>query len=153
MYRKYLLLPLICMFAVLVNVSAEEEKKMETRTIYFFGVAKNYSDSLTYMTDIMAIPNVAMDKETGAIANMEFYSEQLNNYLKASGKSGYVCALFTEKSQKKIEKKYMKMKKHFKKDISTRVESMAFKYEYVDPSTIYRNVVDETKTPENQPTE
>lgn len=152
MYRRYFVLFIASVVCCLSIVQAEEDKKYDVKTMYLYGMAKSYQDSLVYMTEIMLLENVALDKSTGGVANVELYSEQLKNYLAQLGKTGYICSLFYEKSQKKIEKSYMKLKKRVMKDKSAKFAPLGFRYEYIDPKSVYRNIIKENPSAEEPQT-
>lgn len=143
MSRRYLMLLVAIVAGFTSTIQAKKEKNLDAKTMYFVGTAKSYQDSIVYMTDIMLLENVAIDKATGGVANIEMYSDQLKKYLAQMGKTGYICSIFYEKSQKKIEKTYMKLKKRVMKDKSAQFAPLSFRYEYVDPSSIYRNSIEE----------
>lgn len=114
----------------------------KTRKIYFVGMARNFQDSITYITDINAVDMVAIDDRTASVANLEIYTQQLNLYLLRLGHQGYVCTTFFAKDTKTIEKLYIKLKRRVVKDRSTRLQPIPaneFSFKYVDPATIYNN--------------
>jgi|GEM_PF-1440020 len=119
-----------------------EDRPTVLRDMYFFGVARNYHDSVTYFTNITPIPKVVCDKETGFIDGLNLYTAQLENHLLKSGRFGYLCATFYAKSMKKAEKIYVKLKKKTDKKRNTHVEPLGdFIYQFISPENIYRNVI------------
>ncbi len=153
MFRKHLMLLAVMVVCSVSILQAKKKNDLETKTMYFYGMAKSYSDSLVYMTEIMMLENVAIDKETGGVLNIEMYSEQLKNYLAQMGKKGYICSLFYEKKAKKIEKSYMKLKKRIQNNGGAKFAPLAFRYEYVDPGSVYRNSIEEKKEGEEPQSE
>lgn len=139
---KFNIVMTICLGALLLWPVVDVNADNKTRKIYFVGTARNFQDSITYITDIASIDNVAIDPHTGSVANLEVYTEQLNLYLLRGGHQGYVCTTFYAKDLKGIEKLYLKLKRRFTKDKSTRIQPIAineFRFQYVDPQSIYKN--------------
>ena len=78
----------ICLGALLLWPVIDVNADNKTKKIYFVGTARNFQDSITYITDIASIDNVAIDPHTGSVANLEVYTEQLNLYLLRGGHQG-----------------------------------------------------------------
>lgn len=135
-----------CFLLALSSMTAAGKAKSVEKKMYLFGVAKNYTDSLTYITGIFPLEKVAVNKSTDGVANLEMYSGQLREFFNKQGKLGYICATFFSDKDKDIEKQYLKLKKRMLKAkgmILRVISDTDFKYEYIDPKTIYRNEVNE----------
>ena len=90
------------------------ERETTLKDMYLFGVARNYRDSITYMTNIAPIHKIVCDKATGFIDGLNLYTDQLESFLLKEGHSGYICATYYAKSMKKAEKLYIKLRKKIK---------------------------------------
>jgi len=144
----------LCLYMVLPNLMAADKNNGEQKTVCFFGIAKNYADSVTFMTGIITIDHVNIDKNTKGVANLDMYTEQLNNYFKHQGLSGYICATFYSEDNKNIEKQYLKLKRKISKERGMTLKMVSdsdFKYSYVNSKQIYRN--EPQKTDSDQPQE
>lgn len=130
---------------------AQENAKTFNQKVYLFGTAVNHQDSTTYITGIMPIENVTFNKKREAIIGLELYSAQLQDYLLQQGHTGYICTTFFETKANKLEKKFIKLKKHLKKDKTTSFKDLPeFKFEYVSPENIFRNVPQKPAEDEEQ---
>ncbi len=116
-----------------VVMSRETEKIRET--IYCFGFAGSFQDSISYMTDLQKLDSVSLTKDNKFIVAREEYSSQLNRYFKGKSDNNMVCAFFYDTKKKKVEKKYAKLRKRYEKaqDVLLRfVPSNEFKFEPVE---------------------
>ena len=128
------------------------ERETTLKDMYLFGVARNYRDSITYMTNIAPIHKIVCDKATGFIDGLNLYTDQLESFLLKEGHSGYICATYYVKSMKKAEKLYIKLRKKINKAKFTHVEPLGnFMYQFVSPENIYRNIINTDDNDENNP--
>lgn len=147
MMQKRIVLMLLCLLIGAGTIWAAKKKKTANeameKTMYLFGVAKNYGDSISVMTAIFPMERVAL-MPNKAVANLEMYTEQLSLFFKLQGQYGYICATYYADSYKDAEKKYLKVRKRFRKETNLTLQTLSnddFKYEYVDSKQIYRNDV------------
>ena len=136
-YLKYMLM------ALLVSVAmGAEAKQVKLPHMYMFGFAASFKDSVVYMTEIQDVKNVWYDKKTKFLMGRDSYSGQLKEYFKEKMlMNDRVCMVISAKSQKKAEKKYLKLRKKYmssKKHTSTYeiryVSTQDFQFEAVDVS-------------------
>lgn len=142
MIHKKLIMMALCLYLILPNLMAAGEKEGEQKTVYLFGIAKNYADSVTCLTGVMKMDHVNIDKNTKGVANLDMYTDQLNNYFKHQNLFGYICATFYSENSKNIEKQYLKLKKKISKESGTTLKMLTesdFKYNYVNSKQIYHN--------------
>ena len=129
--------------ALLVSVAmGAEAKQVQLPHMYMFGFAASFKDSVVYMTEIQDVKNVWYDKKTKFLMGRDSYSAQLKEYFKEKMQmNDRVCMVIFAKSQKKAEKKYLKLRKKYmssKKHTSTYeiryVSTQDFQFEAVDVS-------------------
>ena len=129
--------------ALLVSVAmGAEAKQVKLPHMYMFGFVASFKDSVVYMTEIQDVKNVWYDKKTKFLMGRDSYSAQLKEYFKEKMQmNDRVCMVIFAKSQKKAEKKYLKLRKKYmssKKHTSTYeiryVSTQDFQFEAVDVS-------------------
>ena len=129
--------------ALLVSVAmGAEAKQVKLPHMDMFGFAASFKDSVVYMTEIQDVKNVWYDKKTKFLMGRDSYSAQLKEYFKEKMQmNDRVCMVIFAKSQKKAEKKYLKLRKKYmssKKHTSTYeiryVSTQDFQFEAVDVS-------------------
>ena len=105
------------------------EKSEEPKRIYLYGVSIDFNDSLVYMTDVQSLDSVLILKD-GSLQNYASYSQQLRIFLEGSqNESNQTCAVIYSDNKKKLEKRYVKMRKRYQADKNTvlmKVGSEAF---------------------------
>ena len=79
--------------------------------MYIFGFAASFNDSIVHFTDIQAVDSVWIDYKTKLMAGRENYSYQLRDFLSTKNMPHRTCIVFYNQDRKKIEKKYLKMKR------------------------------------------
>ncbi len=117
---------------LLSSFAAPKEKKDksdEPKRIYLYGVSIDFNDSLVYMTDVQSLDSVLILKD-GSLQNYASYSQQLRIFLEGSqNESNQTCAVIYSDNKKKLEKRYVKMRKRYQADKNTvlmKVGSEAF---------------------------
>ena len=115
---KFLLASMIGI-VMLSSFTAPKEKKEkieEPVRVYLYGVSLNFNDSLVYMTDVQYFDSVKIGKD-GSLQNYANYSQQMKIFLESTlGESNQTCAVIYSDSKKKLEKRYVKMRKKFQAD-------------------------------------
>ncbi len=115
-----LILMLLCMF-----MTTDAMAKPKLTKVYVFGVSTNYTDSLTFMTDIQALFPAYVESKTGFLYDRSIYSQQLQIWIEqAKGHPGTTCAIFFSKSRSKLEKKFLKVQEKIRKDPSTKLRAL-----------------------------
>ncbi len=97
---------------------AEKEarpKKMVAKTIYLYGVGYSPVDSVVYFTDEQKLDSMVMEKKTSFLEKRAVLSEQLANYLTSIGEQKFISAIVYDTHLKKLDKKYLKHAKYYKK--------------------------------------
>ena len=112
---KYLFLALMGI-VLLSSFTAPKEKKEELKRVYMFGVSVDFNDSVVYLTDVQCLDSIVINKD-GSIQNYANYSFQLKVYLEGTlGEADQTCAVIYSDNKKKLEKRYVKMRKRFRAD-------------------------------------
>ena len=88
---------LFAMELVLTMCSAFSLKKDHSKTVYAFGIAASFTDTVVYFTDIQILDSAKVSKE-GFLTHRDLYSYQLKNYVEDNG--------LQEKEATKILSKY-----------------------------------------------
>lgn len=89
--------------------------KAKEKTVYAFGVAASFNDSVVYYTEIQVLDSVQLDKN-GFLPQREMYAYQLKNYLEYNlQKPDYTCMIYFSENKLKLEKEASKVKGKYKK--------------------------------------
>jgi hypothetical protein len=99
---------------VLSSFAAPKEKKAdieEPKRVYMYGVSFNFNDSVVYMTDILYLDSMLINKD-GSLQNHADFSHQLKVYMELSlGKTNQTCAVIYSDKKKKLEKRFVKLQR------------------------------------------
>ena len=79
--------------------------------MYMFGFAASFNDTIVHFTNIQAIDSAWVDGKTKFLMGRNLYSTMLRNYLEKNQLPYRTCVVFYDKSLKKLQKKFVKMKK------------------------------------------
>lgn len=94
--------------------NSSENKKEVTEKIYMFGVGFSFNDSIVYVSSICELTGVPLQKKTKFLPYRSEFSLQLKQYLEGYlGNMHQTCTVFFSKDQKKLLKRYNKVKKHY----------------------------------------
>ena len=78
----------------------------EEDVVYLFGVGTNFNDSTVYLTDIIPVHNLQIQKKTHFLPHRTEFSLQLREYLEGQlGLAHETTAIFFADKRKKIAKK------------------------------------------------
>lgn len=128
---------LICLIGALQlsAFAAPKEKKAkseEPKRVYMYGVAVNFNDSTVYLTDVQHLDSVVINPD-GSLQNYVGYSLQLKVYLEGTlGETYQTCAVIYSDKKKKLEKRFMNMRKRYQTDkdkILKQIGTDAFTFE------------------------
>lgn len=125
-----------------------EAKKVQVPKMYMFGMAASFNDTIVYFTSVQEIDSAWIEKKNKFLQARQLYSYQLRDYL-ASAKQmpRRTCIVFADKKLKKVEKKYLKMRKlympskkqHQAYDIR-QLSNDDFKFKVIDLRDFYDDV-------------
>ncbi|MBQ8047176.1 MAG: hypothetical protein IJ196_04545 [Prevotella sp.] len=100
----------------LSTTAANKDKKQKQdsgKGTYIFGYATTFTDSVIYMTEIQRLDSAYILKN-GFLYSRDSYSYYLHDHMvNKLNVSNAICAVSFAKKQKKIEKKYLSMRKKY----------------------------------------
>lgn len=84
------------------------------KSVYVFGVAASFNDSVVYYTEIQQVDSVSLDKNN-FLPKRDLYSYQLKNHVEYDlKKPDYTCMIYFSESKSKLEKEAVKVKAKYK---------------------------------------
>lgn len=108
-----------------------KHKSGNDKTVYAFGMAASFNDTVVYYTPIQTLDSVKLHRN-GFLPQREAYTYQLKNYLENNLKSpDYTCMIYFSKNKSKLEKEEAKIKGKYKANKSillVPIDSTAFKF-------------------------
>lgn len=107
MKLKRLMLTALALLTIGTSFAAPKASKT-----YMFGFAASFNDSTVYFTDIQEVDS-AYIVHGGFLYSRENYSYQFRDWLTEKGIQHSTCVTSFADSRKKIEKKYLKIRKHY----------------------------------------
>ena len=118
------------------------KKKEPTSTIYIFGFAASFTDTIVHFTPIHQLDSAAMLPKYRFLRDRNEYSYQLRNYLDQKQQMpNRTCVVFYNSDRQKLEKKYAKMKKLYTK---AKDGKQHFDVRYINDDDFHFNVVKDT---------
>ena len=94
----------------------KKEKTDEPKRVYLYGVATNFNDSVTYITQVQHLDSMII-LPNGALQNYAGYSLQLKVYLEGTlNEINQTCAVIYSDKKKKLEKQFTKTRKKILSD-------------------------------------
>lgn len=98
-----------------VNTSVEA-KKTKVPKMYIFGMAASFNDTIVHFTNVQELDSAWIDNKNNFLLTRELYSYQLRDFLANSKQMPRrTCIVVANKNRKKLEKKFLKMKKIYTK--------------------------------------
>ena len=98
------------MLAALIPATSQA-KGYAREKIYMFGFAASFSDTIVHFTNIQTIDSAWIETKSNFLMGRQQYSTTLRDYLTKKQMPYRTCVVFYDKSLKKLQKKYLKMKK------------------------------------------
>ncbi|MDD3040699.1 hypothetical protein [Bacteroides sp.] len=106
---------LFAITVVFAVCSAFSMKKDHPKSVYAFGVAASFTDTIVYFTDIQMLDSVKLSKE-GFLPHRDQYSYQLRNYLEYGQlQQNSTCMIYFSDNLKKLEKEAAKILGKYRK--------------------------------------
>lgn len=100
--------------------------KMERTTVYIFGFAASFTDSVAYITDIQRMDSAYVDTKSGFLADRMAYSDQLQSYLVDKKQMPHpTCTVFFHTKKDKLANEYDKIRKRYGGDESVVLKDLA----------------------------
>jgi gluconate kinase len=125
-----------------------EAKKIQVPKMYIFGLAASFNDTIVHFTNVQELDGAWIEKKNNFLQAREQYSSQLRDFLAEEKQMPRrTCIVYANKSRKKVEKKYQKMKRlympskkqHQQYDIRN-VEQSEFRFKTIDLQQLYDDV-------------
>lgn len=91
--------------------TTSQAKGTAPQRVYMFGFAASFNDTIVHFTNIQTIDSVWIEGKTGFLVGRHLYSTMLRDYLDKNQMPYRTCVVFYNKNLKKLQKKYIKMKK------------------------------------------
>lgn len=131
-FYKYftLLIALVLIPAVLMAKTPKDNTK---HIIYLFGYSTCLSDTVVYITEVQSLDGVELTKEK-FLKDRQEYSAQLKTYLEpVCGVAHQTAAVFYGQNKKKVEKKYLKLRKNLldKHKAFQEVKATSFQFQVI----------------------
>ena len=83
-------------------------------TMYVFGFAASFNDTIVHFTDVQAVDSAWIDSKTKFLLARDNYSYQLRDYLaNQQNLPGRTCVVVYNTNRTKLEKEYLKMKRQY----------------------------------------
>lgn len=93
--------------------SMAQKKSQTTHSIYAFGVAQSFADSVCYMSSVQRIEGVTLSHE-GLLNDRAYYSEAFSQYVQAQfGQVGTMGSIIFGKSRNDVESKYIRVRNRY----------------------------------------
>lgn len=110
----------LILIALLALCTTDAVAKPKQAKIYVFGVSINFTDSVTYITDVQTLDPAYIDTKTGFLYDRSIYSQQLQIWIEYNMKQpNTTCTIFFSKNKSKLESKYVKVRDKIRKDDTT----------------------------------
>ena len=118
--KNILLKTSFLLFAILFTT--ENQAKVNDSEGYAFGYATCLGDSCVYITDIQHLNGVSTNKKTGFIELQKEYAHEMELRLKDIYAKHFTCAFFYSTNKKKLEKKFLSIRKTINKSKENKLE-------------------------------
>lgn len=113
--RARLMVSRLCalFFCAAMALTTAAAREPEMKTVYMFGFAASFTDSVAYQTVVQQIDSAWLDAHKMLI-DRSLYSLQLQYYVESSeGKSNSTCTVFFSTSRRRIDRTWKKVRKRF----------------------------------------
>ncbi len=118
--KTILCLVLFCM-AFACPAEAKKHRVKQTQ-LYMMGIAVSHIDSVVFITDMLPVDSVTIEKKTKFLMDRQLYSFQLQRYLEQTYECApYVPAVFFSPKKKKMERRYLSLHKRYSEGRQYRV--------------------------------
>ncbi|MCF0244243.1 MAG: hypothetical protein HUK06_05665 [Bacteroidaceae bacterium] len=113
--RNLILLTITLLCLSVQQTFAAEKDEVLVTNLYAFGYGGSLNDTVSYVTEIVKMPVVKMEKKTGFLVKRSEYTQQFKKYLAGIGVSYPTCAIIFDMNKGKLYKKFLKLLKKAKK--------------------------------------
>ena len=109
--QRYITIAAFILAAIIPTTS--QAKGIAPQRIYMFGFAASFNDTIVHFTNIQTVDSAWIDGKTHFLLGRQFYSTMLRDYLNKNQLPYRTSVVFYDKNLKKLQKKYIKMKKMY----------------------------------------
>jgi hypothetical protein len=103
---------LAIIFMAAFTIGKASAKEVIVPKMYMFAFAASFTDTIVHFTNIMEVDSVWVQKKHKFLIGRENYSHQFRDFLAEKKEMPHrTCVIFFNKSRKKLEKQYVKMKR------------------------------------------
>ena len=99
--------------AALPAIAQDEKDEPKPYTIYMFGFARSFTDSIAYQTQICTVDSAYLNKY-GFLVDRTLYSLQLQYHIETAGNKNAICSVFFDKKPSRLKRKWAKVQKRHK---------------------------------------
>lgn len=104
----------VLLSAVALQSLEAKQRKVVQKPIYMVGVGISLVDSMVFISDMVRVDSVTIEKKTKFLMDRQLYSFQFQRYLEAVYKGGpYVPAVYSSPKRKKMERRYLSLHKRY----------------------------------------
>ena len=91
-----------------------KQKKVVQKPVYMIGVGISLVDSMVFLSDMMLVDSITIEKKTKFLADRQLYSFQFQRYLEENYKGGpYIPSVLFGTKRKKMERQYLSLHKRY----------------------------------------
>ena len=102
------------LWMVCAGTAEAKKHRVKQKSLYMMGVAISHLDSAVFITDMMLVEGLTVEKKTKFLMDRQLYSLQLKSYLESAYEGGpFVPAVYFSTSKKKMERRYLSMHKRY----------------------------------------
>lgn len=109
--QRYITVAAFVLAAIIPTTS--QAKGAAPQRIYMFGFAASFNDTIVHFTNIQTVDSAWIDGKTHFLLGRQLYSTMLRDYLNKNQLPYRTSVVFYDKNLKKLQKKYIKMKKMY----------------------------------------
>ena len=133
------------LFFLACLMSQNVEAKIKQQSVYMFGFATSFVDSLAFITDVQYIDSAYVDTKTKFLIGRNLYSVQLQDFLEKNENCQHpVTSIFFGKKKEKVEKKMLSVRRRYEGDFRLKTIACPFHAEkYIDPEILNTPVATE----------
>ena len=114
-FLSHIALIVVLFFSAALHASAKNDD------IYAFAYGTCFNDSTIYLSSVSQLSIATIDKKSKLLNDRTGYSDQFKAYLDKEYEGSHTCTIFFSTSRKKLEKKYVKMRRFCRKDKDARL--------------------------------
>ena len=104
------------LFLAMSTFGTTMAKEVMVPKMYMFAFAASFTDTIVYFTNVMEVDSVWVQSKSKFLIGRENYSRQFRDFLSEKKQMPHrTCIVVYHKNRKKLEKKYLKMKRLYTK--------------------------------------